>query len=81
MPILLDQHEGGLAPEMVGPIKQKIQAGESDEFGATALNVYWSDGETFCLSDAPNAEAVHKAHQAIGVTLGEGKIRQVNSAV
>ena len=80
MPEYLDQHEGGLAPEMVGPVKQKVQSGAPDEFGATAINVYWSDGETFCLSDAPIAEAVHKVHQAIGVILGEGKIRQVSSA-
>ena len=80
MPIFLDQHEGGLPPEMVGPVKQKVAAGQADEFGANALNVYWVQGETFCLSEAPNAEAVHKAHEAIGVKLAGGSVREVQSA-
>ena len=81
MPVFLDQHQGGLTPEMVPAIEQKVNSGEVDEFGAKALNVYWSDGETFCLSEAPNAEAVHKADEAIGVNLGAGDIRQVKSIV
>lgn len=78
MPVFLDHHEGGLPPEMVAAVRQKVEAGEVDQFGAKALNVFWSDNETFCLSDAPNAEAVHKAHEAIGVTLAGGAIRQVS---
>jgi hypothetical protein len=81
MPIFLDQHEGGMAPEMVEPIKQKVAAGEVDEFGAKPLNVFWSSDETFCLSDAPNADAVHKSHEAIGINLKGGAVRQVSSAV
>ena len=60
MPVFLDQHEGGLTPEMVPMVKQKVAAGQADEFGSKALNVYWSGSDTFCLSEAPNAEAVHK---------------------
>ena len=79
MPMFLDQHQGGLPPEMVGAVKQKVAAGQADEFGAKALNVFWSESETFCLSEAPNAEADHKSHEAIGVTLGGGDVRQVQS--
>ena len=78
--MFLDQHEGGLPPEAVTMVKQKVAAGQVDEFGAKALNVYWSDSETFCLSEAPSADAVHKAHEAIGVTLGSGAIRELSSA-
>ena len=81
MPVFLDQHQGGLPPEMVPAVEEKVKSAKFDEFGAKALNVYWSDNETFCLSEAPNAEAVHKAHEAIGVKLGGGDIRQVKSAV
>ena len=81
MPVFLDQHQGGLTSEMVPMVKQKVAGGQVDEFGAKALNVYWSDSETFCLSEAPNAEAVHKAHEAIGVTLGEGAIQEVSRAI
>ena len=80
MPMFLDQHQGGLPPEMVGAIKQKVAAGQADEFGNKVLNVFWSDSETFCISEAPNAEAVHKAHEAIGVNLGSGAIREAQSA-
>ena len=81
MPVFLDQHQGGLTSEMAEMVKQKVAAGQMDGFGAKALNVFWSDDETFCLSEAPNAEAVHKAHEAIGINLGGGDIRQVQSAV
>jgi hypothetical protein len=81
MPLFLDQHDGGLPPEMVPAIKQKVDGGQIDEFGARAVNVMWSDSETFCVSEAPNAEAVHKAHEAIGVTLGAGKVREIQSVV
>ena len=81
MPVFLDQHQGGLPPEMVGAVTQKVKSGEVDQFGAKALNVIWSDSETFCLSEAPNAEAVHKAHEAIGVNLAGGDIRQVGRIV
>ena len=66
---------------MVPAIKQKVASGEADpQFGAKALNVYWSDSETYCLSEAPSAEAVHKAHEAIGVKLAGGDVQQVQSA-
>ena len=71
----------GLPPEMVGAVKQKVESGEVDQFGAKALNVLWSDSETFCLMEAPNAEAVHKAHEAIGVKLAGGAVRQVRKIV
>jgi hypothetical protein len=38
---------------MVGPVTEKVKAGKADEFGTTALNVYWSDGETFFLAMRP----------------------------
>ena len=81
MPVFMDQHDGGIPPEMVGPITEKVNGGQADQFGSKALNVYWSDSETFCLSEAPDAESVHKSHQAIGINLEGGAIRQVNSAV
>ena len=79
MPLFLDQHEGGLTPDMVGMVSQKVEGGQADEFGSTAVNVMYSDNETFCLRDAPNAESVHKSHEATGVNLGAGDIRQVTA--
>ncbi len=81
MPVFLDQHKGGLSQDMVGAVRQKVESGDVDQFGAKALNVLWSDSETFCLSEAPNAEAVHKAHEAIGINLAGGDIRQVSTIV
>jgi hypothetical protein len=82
MPLFLDQHPGGVPPEMVPAITQKVKSGEADpQFGAKAVNVFWTDSETFCLSEAPNAEAVHKAHEAIGITLAGGDVRQIKSIV
>jgi hypothetical protein len=78
MPLFLDQHPGGLSPEMVDAVRKKVQSGQTDQFGAKAVSVFWSDNETFCLSEAPSADVVHKAHEAMGVKLPSGSIRQVN---
>lgn len=82
MPKFMDYHEKlpPMPPEMVQQMQARIQAGQSDENGVTPLNVFISgDGEAYCLSEAPNAEAVRKAHEAVGVPVE--KIIEVNSLV
>ena len=81
MALYLDHHQGGLNSEMAEMVRAKVNGGEVDQFGAKAVNVIWSDSETWCLSDAPSPDAVHKAHEAIGVTLGAGDIQQIQTAV
>ena len=83
MPKFIDHHEmSDVAPEMAAAIGERIKAGEADEHGVQGLNVFLGkDGTAFCLSEAPDAEAVVKAHQAYGFSLDSGDVVEVDSVV
>ena len=83
MPTFIDHHEmSDVAPEMAAAIGERINAGEADEHGVKGLNVFiGKDGTAFCLSEAPDAEAVVKAHQAYGFSLDSADVVEVQSVV
>jgi Nickel responsive protein SCO4226-like len=83
VPKFIDHHEmSDVAPEMAAAIGERIKAGEADEHGVKGLNVYLGkDGTAFCLSEAPDAEAVVKAHEAYGFSLGSADVVEVQSVV
>jgi len=69
MPKFMDVHRGmkGITPELLREAHEAdlaIQGEESVDFQRA-----WGDPETgvvFCLSEAPNAEAVRKIHERTG---------------
>ena len=80
MPRFLDHHPTTPMPPEMGPaISEKIKSGKADEHGTVALNVIVGQDETWCLADAPNADAVHKGHEAIGIKLGAGDVVEVQT--
>ena len=83
MPKFIDHHEmSDVAPEMSAAIGERIKSGEADEHGVKGLNVFMGkDGTAFCLSEAPDAESVVKAHQAYGFTLDSADVVEVQSVV
>ena len=83
MRTFIDHHEmSDVAPEMAAAIGERIKAGEADENGVKGLNVFLGkDGTAFCLSEAPDAEAVVKAHQAYGFSLDSADVVEVQSVV
>jgi len=83
MPTFIDHHEmSDVAPEMAAAIGERIKAGEADENGVKGLNVFLGkDGTAFCLSEAPDAGAVVKAHQAYGFSLDSADVVEVQSIV
>ncbi len=83
MPTFIDHHEmSDVAPEMAAAIGERIKAGEADEHGVKGLNVFLGkDGTAFCLSEAPDADAVVKAHQAYGFSLASADVVEVQSVV
>jgi hypothetical protein len=83
MPRFIDHHEmSGVTPEMSEGIAQRIKAGEADEHGVTGLNVFLGkDGTAYCLSDAPDADAVIKAHESFGFSLSRADVVEVESVV
>ena len=83
MPQFIDHHEmSDVAPEMAAAIGERIRTGEADENGVKGLNVFLGkDGTAFCLSEAPDADAVIKAHQAYGFSLDSADVVEVQSVV
>lgn len=74
MPKFMDHHPkaGPMPPEamqqgmqMMQQMRADIQAGKADQFGVKPFNVFvGADGEAFCLTEAPNVEAVIRAHRS-----------------
>jgi hypothetical protein len=83
MPKFIDHHEmRDVAPEMAVGIAERIKAGEADESGVKGLNVFLGkDGTAYCLSEAPDADAVVKAHEAVGFELSRSDVVEVESVV
>jgi hypothetical protein len=83
MPQFIDHHEmSDVSPELTVGIAQKIKEGQADENGVTGLNVFLGkDGTAYCLSDAPDADAVVKAHEAFGFSLSRSDVVEVESVV
>ena len=66
---------------MVGQIKSAIDSKKPNSFGVTSLNVFMAPGEAWCYSDGPNAEAVVKSHEAMGIKLAVKDVTQVSPVV
>jgi hypothetical protein len=71
MPRYLDHHptDPNLPPELVAQITQRLRSGQPDEFGERGLNVFIGPEQTYCYTEAPNADAVRRSHRAIGIDL------------
>ena len=68
--------------EAVEMMRANLKAGKADKFGVKAVNLYTGKGgEAFCMTEAPNAEAVIKSHQAQGITQTREHVVEVNSLV
>ena len=84
MPKFIDYHESlpPIPPEMMAQAKAGIEAGAVNEFGSKGLNLFMgTDGSAYCLSEAPDAEAILKSHQALGIPQTLEGIKEVNSLV
>lgn len=47
--------------------KEAIAAGQADPFGVRIINQYAaSDGQAYCVTEAPDADAIRKSHEAVG---------------
>lgn len=93
MPKFIDHHAkmdmSKLSPEMlekgqhmIRQMRADIAARRADRFGVTPLNVYQSPtGESWCVTDAPSAEAVVKSHEANGYKLPRHEVVEVTPLV
>jgi hypothetical protein len=84
MPKFIDYHQEmpQMPPEALTMMKEMIESGAPNSFGATALNIFMgADGSGYCLSEADDAEAIIKSHEANGVPLDKDHIVEVTSVV
>ena len=83
MPIYLDHHKPpqGITPEGVKLIVADIKAKKVTN-GIRPINGFIGKNDAWCLTEAPNAEAVHKLHEAAyKQKLGPGDVIEVQSLV
>ena len=66
---------------MVAKVKSAIDSKKADKFGVTQLNAFMAPGEAWGYTDAPNAEAVVKSHEALGIKLDVINVKQVSPVV
>jgi len=79
MPTFLDHHAmPEPSPEMREGMASRLRAGTADEHGVTGLNVYVADGEAYCLTEAPDADAVVRSHDAMGILIRREDVVEVS---
>lgn len=73
MPKFMDFHDDLKLPDdAIQQFTQDTKVAKVDEFGVRQIELYHNpDGKVYCLLEAPDAEAVHRHHQALGVPCGD----------
>lgn len=73
MPQFMDFHADlALPPEAIEQITQDTKNAKADEFGVRQVELFHnSAGQVYCLLDAPDADAVRRHHEALGVPCGD----------
>jgi hypothetical protein len=69
----MDFHDDLKLPDQaIQQITQETKEQKSDQFGVRQVELFHNpDGKVYCLLEAPDAEAVRKHHEALGVPCGE----------
>lgn len=82
MPTFVDHHPTApMSPEMAQAAVEKLKSGQADEFGVKGINAFVGEKETWCVTETDSAESVHKSHEAMGISLGDGAVTQVQALV
>ena len=73
MPQVMDCHDDLKLPDQaIQQIAQDTKDKRADEFGVRQVELFHNtDGKVYCLLEAPDAEAVRKHHEALGVPCGD----------
>ena len=79
MPQFMDFHDDLKLPdEAIRQITTDTKEQKSDKFGVRQIELFHNpDGKVYCLLEAPDAEAVRKHHEALGVPCGD--VHEVSS--
>lgn len=81
MPQFMDFHDDLKLPDQaIQQIAQETKDQKADEFGVRQVELFHNpDGKVYCLLEAPDADAVRKHHEALGVPCGE--VHQVSGVL
>ena len=81
MPTFLDHHpvaHAATTEVALQALQAQIRAGKADDSGVKYLNAYVAvNGEGYCLSESPNADAVVKSHGTLGYTIDIADVIEV----
>lgn len=81
MPQFLDHHmsSGPPPPEMISQASEDLRAGGHTDpaTGVKAISWMYNDREQWCVTEAPNPDAVHNYHEGMGLRLGPGDITEI----
>ena len=81
MPQFIDHHRasGPPPPEMVRQANEAMGSGQADPAtGVRGLAWMYNDNEQWCVTEAVDAQAVHRYHEGMGVLLGSGDVTEIN---
>jgi hypothetical protein len=82
MPQFLDHHKASGPPpaEMVQQVEADFKSGGHADPATVVKGIAWmyNDNEQWCITEAADAQAVHKYHEGMGVLLGEGDVTEIN---
>jgi hypothetical protein len=69
----MDYHDDLKLPdEAIQQITQDTKDGKADQFGVRQVELFHnSEGNVYCLLEAPDADAVRNHHAALGVPCGD----------
>ncbi len=72
MPQFMDYHDDLKLPgDVILQITKETNEKKTDQFGVRQVDLFHNaEGNVYCLLDAPNADAVRKHHEALGVPCG-----------
>jgi hypothetical protein len=81
MPQFMDFHDDLKLPDQaIQQITQETKDQKADEFGVRQVELFHNpEGKVYCLLEAPDADAVRKHHEALGVPCGE--VHQVSGVL
>ena len=73
MPRFMDFHDDLKLPApAIAQITEDTKEGKADQFGVRQVELFHNpEGKVYCLLEAPDAEAVRKHHEALGVPCGD----------
>ncbi len=85
MPQFLDYHARLplIAPDVVEAMLERIRSGSLGNSEVTRWNIYvgGETGQAWCLSEAPDSEAVFQAHRLVGFPQSEENVVEINQLV